>query len=51
MEEVLEVYTQPHDSEIPLVCLDETSKQLVAERRTHVSGALPHDALLERTSR
>ena len=36
MEEVLEVYTQPHDSEIPLVCLDETSKQLVAETRTPV---------------
>ena len=36
MEEVLEVYTQPHDPEIPLVCLDETSKQLVAETRTPV---------------
>jgi DDE superfamily endonuclease len=34
MEEVLEVYTQPHDSEMPLVCLDETSKQLVSETRT-----------------
>jgi hypothetical protein len=36
MEEVLEVYTRPHDPEIPLVCLDETSKQLVAETRTPV---------------
>jgi len=34
MEEVLDVYTQPHDPEKPLICLDETSKQLVAETRT-----------------
>jgi hypothetical protein len=36
MEDVLDVYTQPHDPEKPLVCLDETSKQLVAETRTPV---------------
>jgi DDE superfamily endonuclease len=36
MEDVLDVYTQPHDREKPLVCLDETSKQLVAETRTPV---------------
>ena len=34
MEDVLEVYTRPHDPARPLVCLDETSKQLVAETRT-----------------
>src|SRR5215510_6509668 len=34
MEDVLEVYTRPHDPAQPLVCLDETSKQLVAETRT-----------------
>jgi hypothetical protein len=34
MEDVLEVYTRPHDAARPLVCLDETSKQLVAEIRT-----------------
>jgi hypothetical protein len=33
MEDVLEVYTRPHDAARPLVCLDETSKQLVAETR------------------
>ena len=33
MESVLEVYTRPHDPARPLVCLDETSKQLVAETR------------------
>lgn len=34
MEDVLDVYTRPHDHARPLVCLDETSKQLVAETRT-----------------
>jgi hypothetical protein len=33
MEAVLEVYHRPHDPDRPLVCLDETSKQLVAETR------------------
>jgi hypothetical protein len=34
MEDVLCVYTRPHDPARPLVCLDETSKQLIAETRT-----------------
>ena len=33
MEEVLAVYTRPRDPDCPLVCLDETSKQLTAETR------------------
>ena len=33
MEDVLAVYTRPHDPTRPLVCLDETSKQLVPETR------------------
>ena len=33
MEDVLAVYTRPHDANRPLVCLDETSKQLTAETR------------------
>ncbi|MGF1621260.1 MAG: IS630 family transposase [Rhodomicrobiaceae bacterium] len=33
MENVLDIYTQPRDPARPLVCLDETSKQLVAETR------------------
>jgi hypothetical protein len=31
MEDVLAVYTRPRDPDRPLVCLDETSKQLLAE--------------------
>jgi uncharacterized small protein (DUF1192 family) len=33
MEEVLEVYHRPRDRACPLVCLDETSKQLIGETR------------------
>jgi hypothetical protein len=33
MEDVLDVYTRPHDPARPLVCLDETSKQLTKETR------------------
>jgi len=33
MEDVLEVYTRPYDPRRPQVCLDETSKQLVADTR------------------
>lgn len=34
MEDVLEVYTRPYDPKRPQVCLDEASKQLVAQTRT-----------------
>ena len=33
MEDVLEVYCRDHDASRPLVCLDEASRQLVAETR------------------
>ena len=36
MENVLDVYTAPHDPKRPLVCLDETSKQLVEETRAPI---------------
>jgi hypothetical protein len=39
MEDVLEVYTRPYDDRHPLVCLDETSKQLIAETRTPIPMA------------
>jgi hypothetical protein len=34
MEDVLEVYHRPHDPSRPMVCMDECSKQLIAEVRT-----------------
>jgi len=33
MEDVLEVYHRPHDPDQPVVCMDECSKQLIAEIR------------------
>ena len=36
MEDVLEVYQRPHNQKRPLVCLDETSKQLIAETRVPI---------------
>jgi hypothetical protein len=36
MEDVLETYQKPRDPARPLVCLDETSKQLIAETRTPI---------------
>lgn len=37
MEEVLAVYTRRRDADRPLVCLDETSKQLIAETRAPIA--------------
>lgn len=34
MEDVLDLYTAPDDPRYPLVCFDETSKQLIGETRT-----------------
>jgi len=39
MEDVLEVYKRPYDPQRPVVCLDETSKQLIGETRTPVPAA------------
>ena len=38
MEDVLEVYHRPHDPTCPVVCLDEASKQLVAETRLPIAA-------------
>jgi DDE superfamily endonuclease len=37
MEDVLSVYTRPRDPDRPVVCLDETSKQLIVETRSPVA--------------
>jgi DDE superfamily endonuclease len=39
MEDVLEVYKRPYDPKRPVVCLDETSKQLIGEARTPTPGS------------
>jgi hypothetical protein len=34
MEDLLDLYAEPHDPARPVICFDESSKQLVAETRT-----------------
>jgi hypothetical protein len=36
MEDVLDIYQKQHDPEHPVVCVDETSKQLISETRTPI---------------
>ena len=36
MEDVLDLYAEPYDSKRPVACFDETSKQLVAEKRSPI---------------
>ena len=36
MEDVLDLYAEPYDPKRPVVCFDETSKQLVAEKRAPI---------------
>jgi hypothetical protein len=38
MEDVLEVYHRPRDPEYPVVCVDETSKQLISETRIPIKA-------------
>jgi hypothetical protein len=44
MEDVLEVYKRPCDPKRPVVCVDETSKQLIGEVQTPVLAAPGHVA-------
>jgi DDE superfamily endonuclease len=44
MEDVLEVYQRPRDPEVPVVCLDEASKQLIAETRVPIPAKPGHPA-------
>ena len=38
MEDVLEVYLRPRDADYPVVCVDETSKQLINETRVPIKA-------------
>jgi hypothetical protein len=44
MEDVLEVYHRPYDPERPVVCMDEASKQLIAEVRQPLPAQPGHIA-------
>jgi len=47
MEEVLDLYHQPYDPLIPLVCMDESSRQLIGESREPIAGAPGHGELVD----
>jgi hypothetical protein len=38
MEDMPEVYQRPHDPDVPLVCLDESPKQLITETRVPITA-------------
>ena len=45
MEQVLDVYEQPYDAEYPVVCLDESPKQLIEQQEfTGSTGQRYHDS-------
>ena len=39
METVLDVYRRPYDAAFPVVCMDETPRQLISETREPVAAA------------
>jgi hypothetical protein len=39
MEMVLDVYKRPYDAQYPVVCMDESPKQLIAETKTPIPAA------------
>jgi transposase len=39
MEQVLDVYQRPYEQHNPVICLDESPKQLIAEKRTSVKAS------------
>src|SRR3989475_7518313 len=47
MEDVLAVYTRPRDGNCPLVCLDEPSKNLIAETRVPIPMKAGRPALFD----
>lgn len=47
MEDILDLYQQPYDPHVPVVCMDETSKQLVGEVRVPLPCAPGRPARLD----
>ena len=47
MEDVLEVYQLPHDPNFPVVCMDESSKQLVGEVAAPIPMAPGHERIID----
>ncbi len=47
MEDVLEVYARPYDARRPVVCMDESSIQLIGEVRQPIPAAPGHGELVD----
>ena len=45
MEDVLDVYQRPYDPLTPVVCIDETNRQMIEER--HIPMSLEHPELID----
>lgn len=47
MEDVLDVYHRPYDSDFPVICMDESSKQLIGDVALPIPAAPGHPLLLD----
>jgi hypothetical protein len=47
MEDVLEVYARPYDPDFPVVCMDESSIQLIGEVQDPIPAAPGHPELMD----
>ena len=47
MEDILEVYARPYDEKFPVVCMDESSMQLIEEVREPIPAAPGHPVLMD----
>ena len=47
MEDVLQVYAQPYNKDFPVVCMDESSMQLIGEVNEPIPAAPGHPELLD----
>lgn len=47
MEDVLDVYARPYNEDYPVICMDESSIQLIGEVRNPIPAALGHPELID----
>ena len=47
MEDVLDVYHLPYDARVPLICMDESNKQLIGEVQEPIAPAPGHGQLMD----
>jgi hypothetical protein len=47
MEDILAVYARPYDKNFPVVCMDESSMQLIGEVREPIQAAPGHSVLMD----